>query len=196
MPSDFNNNINTSSLKWLKKHNLNYSHTKSTKSTQNLAKLEAFNLKVGLKIYITDYQTNGQGRSDKKTWLSTAEHNFLSTWSWDFNNENIAPSLSEKIGQQIILSCKQTWPKLNWHLKLPNDIYLNNKKVAGLLIDILNQGKQSRLLIGFGFNVYSSPNNLENNISTDLQKETEQPIDFLVFLDNLYKNWIQLLKPD
>lgn len=187
------NTISESSLQWLNKNNLAYAYTKTTSSTQDIAKEEAFKLNTNLKLYITDYQAQGRGRIDNRVWTSKAQDNFLSTWSWNFPHTNITPILSEKIGKQVILSCKKTWPQLNWKLKLPNDIYLNNKKIAGLLIDILNQGNKNRLLIGFGFNIYSSPVNL-NNISTHLSQETTLPINWEVFLETLFKNWQELLK--
>lgn len=187
------NTLSASSLQWLNKNNITYAYSKTTDSTQNLAKAEAFKLDTNLKLYIADYQSQGRGRINNRVWTSKAQDNFLSTWSWNFPHTNISSTLSKKIGEQVVLACKKTWPQPHWKLKLPNDIYLNNKKVAGLLIDILNQGNKNRLLIGFGFNIYSSPVNL-NNVSTYLSQEVALPINWEVFLEALFKNWQMLLK--
>ncbi|MBE8162758.1 MAG: hypothetical protein HAW63_02080 [Bdellovibrionaceae bacterium] len=187
------NTVGEFSLRWAKQNNLTYDYSKFTKSTQDLAKAEAFKLNTNLKLYITEYQEQGRGRIDKRTWISKAEDNFLSTWSYKFLPTNILPSLSEQIAQQVIISAKKTWPNLPWKLQLPNDIYINDKKIAGLLIDILNQGKQNRLLIGLGFNIYSSPENLATT-STCLFKETSLPMEkWQIFLDSLFCNWKKLL---
>lgn len=190
MPMDI---ISTPSLHWIKKNNLSYSYCKTTNSTQDLAKKEAFELNNNFKFYITDYQTQGRGRISNRAWTSKAEDNFLSTWSWDFSDKIISPLLSETIGNQVVLACKKTWPQLPWRIKLPNDIYLKDKKIAGLLIDILNQGSKNRLLIGLGFNIYSSPANLQK-VSTHLSKEVKEPLQWESFLDSLFQNWKQLLK--
>ncbi len=188
------NTISKASVEWFSKNNLDCDYTKVTNSTQDLAKKEAFNLSSTLKLYIADYQSCGRGRVNDRVWTSKAGDNFLSTWSWNFTQTNITTTLSEKIGNQVILACKKTWPHLDWNLNLPNDIYLNNKKTAGLLIDILNQGDKNRLLIGFGFNIYSFPDNL-NNKSTNLSGQTDFNInDWDAFLKALFENWNKLLK--
>lgn len=188
--------ISTLSINWAQDKQLLQSYTKCTSSTQDLAKKEAFNLKKNFKLYLADEQTKGRGRLSGKSWLSKPKDNFLSTWSWDYSKKNISVLFSKRVAEQVILACQDTWPKLDWKLKLPNDILLNDKKIAGLLIDLLGQADSTRLLIGFGFNVYSCPDSLQdssiylnkqNNLQSDLQKH------WPIFLSYLYKNWQQLI---
>jgi len=48
-------------------------------------------------------------------------------------------------------------------LKWPNDIYLNNKKLGGILIDIIAEANgSSRVIIGVGLNVNMKDTQLEN----------------------------------
>ncbi len=39
----------------------------------------------------------------------------------------------------------------------PNDIFIGDKKVAGLLIEAVQAGNERRAIIGVGFNVFSAP---------------------------------------
>lgn len=180
------------SIDWANSKQLLQSYTKRLSSTQDVARTEAFSLNSAFKLYVTDEQTQGRGRLRDRSWLSKSEDNFLSTWSWDYSKKNITTLFSRHIAEQVILACQSAWPQLNWQLKLPNDILLNNKKIAGLLIDLLNQADHTRLLIGFGFNIYSCPDNLQNT-STYLNKEDDWHNHWPIFLSHLYNNWDQFI---
>jgi len=49
------------------------------------------------------------------------------------------------------------FPSLDFSLKPPNDLYLQNKKLAGLLVETVAKGSQYSLIIGLGLNVLSAP---------------------------------------
>ena len=69
----------------------------------------------------------------------------------------VQPTLSPLVGLALYKACSGTWPFLNWNLKAPNDLYISNKKVAGLLIETVTQGDDIRLLVGLGLNVLATP---------------------------------------
>ena len=58
-------------------------------------------------------------------------------------------------------------------IKEPNDLFLNNKKICGILTEINTIGEKiNYLLISFGFNVNEDEFSEEtNNIATSLKKE-------------------------
>lgn len=159
-------------------------------STNTRAKTEAFNEKSfneHLIIYLADQQTAGKGRGSN-TWVTAMEGSqLLSTWSFMIE-DTPHPTISPMIGLALFRATTATWPFLNWNLKAPNDLYINDKKVAGLLLETISQGADHRLLIGLGFNVISSPDALTNagSLATELSKDT--PLlaqDWISFLERL-----------
>ena len=98
------------------------------------------------------------------------------------------PTISPMIGLALYRAAVSTWPFLNFSLKAPNDLYINRKKIAGLLLEIVSQGDDHRLLLGLGINVLSAPENVEtaSAISKELAKDT--PLlaqDWTSFLERL-----------
>ena len=56
---------------------------------------------------------------------------------------------------------KKKFPKKQFKIKWPNDIYLEEKKLAGILIETnIQKNKIRNLIIGLGINFVSSPMNL------------------------------------
>jgi BirA family biotin operon repressor/biotin-[acetyl-CoA-carboxylase] ligase len=72
-------------------------------------------------------------------------------------------------------------------LKAPNDIFISDKKVAGILVETILKGDEVRLIIGLGLNVTSCPN-LPH--ATDLVQSLPPGVpllgqDYTAFLDRL-----------
>lgn len=85
---------------------------------------------------------------------------FASSWSY-LQNEAPQPVLVPRVGLALLRSVKTVWPFLDWSLKSPNDLFLNDKKIAGLLLETLSQGDEYRLIVGLGFNILQSPADLD-----------------------------------
>lgn len=147
---------------WAKHQGLACRFEKSTGSTNDLAKEEAFGaaLSEDLKVYLTDHQTKGRGRGSNAWSEGRAGSSLLSSWSY-LQNEAPQPILVPRVGLALLRSVKTVWPFLDWSLKSPNDLFLNDKKVAGLLLETLSQGDEYRLIVGLGFNVLQSPEGME-----------------------------------
>ena len=71
-------------------------------------------------------------------------------------------------------------------LKWPNDIFIEDKKVGGILIESLHQDSSDVCLVGVGINFLNSPENL--NYKTTYLKKYNKEIDKNIFIHNLYKN--------
>ncbi len=81
-------------------------------------------------------------------------------------------------------------------VKWVNDLFINGKKVAGILAEsVIKDGKIQGIIVGIGLNVYDKkfPKELEN-ITTNLQKETGKKVDrnqiiakILESLDGIYE---------
>ncbi|MBR1943923.1 MAG: biotin--[Alphaproteobacteria bacterium] len=108
-------------------------------------------------------QTNGRGRLRQRTWISE-EGNFHG--SYIINIEKLGISINEIsiINIKILISLMKflrdnvTYNNLI-QTKLPNDIYYNDKKLAGVLTEII----YPYAIIGIGINVNTSP--LDTSIS-------------------------------
>ncbi len=133
----------------------NFIYVEETDSTNNYL-MNNSGLENGTLLF-AEFQTNGKGRRNK-SWLSNKGLNL--TFSILFNNKtllkrinlvNLAASLS--VAQSI-----ENLYQLNIDLKWPNDVLINNKKVAGILIESSSKGtKIDKAVVGIGINV-NQPN--------------------------------------
>lgn len=172
---------------WAQSSKLPHQYLKSTESTNDLAKAEAFGKdgEESLKVYLTDEQTAGRGRG-KNSWLNAEPGSaLLSSWSFMLQDPP-HPTLTAKLGLGLIRALSSTWPYLTWNLKAPNDIYLNDRKVAGLLTETISQGDDHRLIIGLGLNVWSHPEKVELATHLSMELPEDAPLigeDWIGFLD-------------
>lgn len=148
---------------WAENNHLFVQYQESTSSTSDLAKSQAFDEKLlaePLCLYLTDHQSSGRGRG-KNTWASSkAGSSLLSSWSYLLQAKP-QPTTSCLVGLAVYRALSSTWPFLEWNIKAPNDIYIDDKKVAGILLESVIQGDEVRIIIGLGINVFSSPEKLE-----------------------------------
>ena len=173
---------------WSKANNLKTNYFITTDSTNTRAKKAAFEqeeLENEFVLYVADDQSQGRGRFDR-TWTSPAAGcGLLSTWSFSAVNTP-SPHTTAKVGMALYHAAKATWHFLPFSLKAPNDLYLADKKIAGILVETVSQGVEHRLLVGIGFNVLSHPSDVAT--STHLVKNLPRsaPLlgeDWILFLD-------------
>ena len=174
-------NIFNSTNSWAKKKQLRTFAAETLESTNAFAKetSEDFNL------IITDQQTAGKGR-EKNTWLSPKNGGGL-LCSFIFNfAKTPQPLTTALVGLSLYNSLEHVFSDLNWSIKAPNDIWLEDKKIAGILCETLSSGNEHKLIIGLGVNFLSHPN-LDTATSIPNEHITEELyINFLnYFLSNL-----------
>jgi BirA family biotin operon repressor/biotin-[acetyl-CoA-carboxylase] ligase len=175
-----------------------YFHT--INSTQNFAiELASKKIEPGT-IVISEKQTDGRGRLDRK-WVSPRGGIWLSMIlrpEFDISTSTLFPlitSLALAIAIERVLKIK---PKLKW----PNDVTVNGKKVAGILVDAsVESGTIDYLVLGIGINFKINPLEVEKSTkhtanyygATTLLKKNENtsPMKlvqkFLVELERLYQ---------
>ncbi len=128
-------------------------------STQNIAKeyLKKGNLDIA--YFTANEQTAGYGKRNRYFYSPAKQGIYLSVALPGFNviNKNIdllTPALSTAVVQKL----QDTYPNYHFSLKWVNDIYLNNKKIAGILTEQVSNG----VVIGIGINLNNKtfPNNL------------------------------------
>ena len=105
------------------------------------------------KIVITDHQTSGKGTHGKQ-WISTAYKDL--TFSIILGNKN---SFGQKLIDECCLAMVHVLSlyDLKADIKYPNDIYINNKKIVGILLsNIQSQGENKPYqALSIGMNVNS-----------------------------------------
>lgn len=161
-----------------------------TTSTNLLAKDKAMDENNPLTFYLTDHQTAGRGQGTHLWQNSAPGTNLLITCSLKSKNPP-QPELCMSLGNLLKDQCESSWPQLNWKLKAPNDLFLSEKKVAGILLESVSQGSHHRLLFGLGFNVFDNPTGFDFE-STNLQAHLNEPLPQQKW-KSFFKNFIQAL---
>lgn len=154
-------------------------------STNDLAKERALQETEALSLYVTDHQTKGRGRFDR-TWTDVGQGDFLlSSWSFMLLHAP-QPTLAPALGLALYKAAVATWLGFGWSLKAPNDLYLGDRKVAGLLIESVQEGSKFRLVVGLGMNVMAHPGiERSGSLAEQIPAEEITPEIWRQFLDRL-----------
>ena len=133
-------------------------------STQNFAQQIASDKKENGTIVIAEKQTSGRGRLDRKwtspkggIWFSLIIHP-----KFDVSSSTLIPILSAVALSKSIKKILGVETEVKW----PNDIILNGKKVAGILVDAWVQANNiDYLILGIGINFDIDTKKLEKRLS-------------------------------
>ena len=169
------------SSNWASKHHICNSAKQICESTQDDAKSEASSVQEKFKLYLTDHQTTGRGRNKNQWENSNKGSQLLSSFSYYVEGAP-QPITAPIIGLALYNSLISVWPQAEFSIKAPNDILLSGKECAGLLIENIQLGSDTRLIIGLGINVFSEPES-RSFVSTYLNQHcpvnSENWADFL-----------------
>ncbi len=141
-----------------------------------------------LSVVAVRCQTKGRGQRTN-TWLSEAGENL--TFSIVLKDLNILPVEQIAISQITSLAVVD-FLKLHGidaRIKLPNDIYVGNKKICGILIEnsiCSNNMKWSIIGVGINVNQTTFPSSLPNPTSILLEKDCPE-LDLEVQMCRLHK---------
>jgi len=119
-------------------------------STMDVARQKAHQGAVEGTIIVAEEQTVGRGRL-KRTWISPGGNIFLSVILYP--GIDILPSLIMITSVAVVRSI-ETVTGLKAQIKWPNDILINGKKTAGILVENSVKGNEVEYaVIGIGINV-------------------------------------------
>jgi BirA family biotin operon repressor/biotin-[acetyl-CoA-carboxylase] ligase len=108
-------------------------------------------------ICCSEMQTQGRGRFGR-TWHSPFGENIYcsSRWHFDGNLSQLA-GLSLVVSLAVVAALKEAGLHEHFQVKWPNDILWHDKKLCGILIEILAETHgRADVIIGIGLNVNSS----------------------------------------
>ena len=132
-------------------------------------------------IVISEFQTRGKGQRGKK-WISKKGNIFISIF-FKINNKITIEQLTSrnlKILKDIILSQL----KKNITVKPPNDILIDNKKVCGILQEIIHNYEYKYLIVGIGINIVNCPN-IQNYPTTYLNSYSKRKINKIKMINRI-----------
>jgi len=127
-------------------------------------------------VITTDYQTEGQGTKQRK-WYAEKNKSLLYTLVFFSKNPTINTEIIVLTAAKSVQTLLENHYQIATKIQKPNDIYLNHKKIGGILIKNIIQGKKCWTLIGIGLNINTSyfPEEIKNK-ATSIYQETKKEI--------------------
>ena len=169
-------------------------------STNDLIKKYLMNnVSEGL-VVVAETQTAGRGRRER-SWHSPPETGIYLSTLLKPNLELSQLSIITLLAGVAATLTINEFSNQNAYLKWPNDILINNKKVCGLLCEMIKKQKElSSVIIGIGINANQMPEQFPGHlksIATSIRIVNGFPIDrlaviqsFLTNLDREYQTYL------
>jgi BirA family biotin operon repressor/biotin-[acetyl-CoA-carboxylase] ligase len=166
-------------------------HEPSVESTNDLAREAARRGWPDRSVFVADYQTKGRGRHGR-TWLCPPRAGLLTSVllrrrdapAYTFTML-AAVALCEAIERLLALE-----PAIKW----PNDVVIEGRKVAGVLAEATDDGREQVVVIGVGTNVNLEPEELADlPNATALSLEAGHPVhrgELLVLMLERFESWL------
>ncbi|MBX7018920.1 bifunctional biotin--[acetyl-CoA-carboxylase] ligase/biotin operon repressor BirA [Providencia rettgeri] len=112
---------------------------------------------------LAEYQSAGRGRRGRQ-WVSPFGCNLYLSMYWKLDQGPAAAiGLSLVVGiviAETLNKISQEKVKVKW----PNDLYMNDKKLAGILVELTGKtGDAAHIIIGIGINIDMNKNNIESS---------------------------------
>ena len=134
-------------------------------------------------------QKKGKGRYGRK-WISKKGNFFGSIF---FQLKKKYPSVEEFSLINPILNIdilSKYCGRKKTFFKLPNDIYINKKKICGILQEVIIKEQKKYLIVGIGINLFSNPK-IKNNPSTNIYRETKKKPKLLEIVNKIIAKYEQ-----
>lgn len=165
-------------------------HLRKIDSTSSYLKRNYHKLNNFTVVY-ADYQTSGHGRMNR-CWESNSNDNLL--FSILIKNQNLINKY-KNISLSMAVAIYNVLKKMkidNVSIKWPNDVYVNDKKICGILLEsISNELNIDVLVIGIGLNVNQKKFNELN--ATSIYNITNKKKNIFWFKNSVFKECYRIL---
>ena len=134
-------------------------------------------------IIITEEQIAGRGQHGNK-WISLKGNLFMTIF-FEINKKRKISEFT-KFNLKIIKRVIQKYIKKKLTIKYPNDILVNEKKICGILQEVIFFKLKKLMIVGIGINVKKSPR-INKYKTTFINEHTMKKIDKMSVIKNLQK---------
>ena len=139
-------------------------------------------------VIVSHYQSRGRGRFGRE-WVSGHGESFMSSLVL-YPDAHMLHQLPI-VAALAVLSSIKTITGIDCTVKWPNDIRINGKKIAGILVEVraTNEGDTTAVIgIGLNLNMQITPRSPIKNIATSLYNETGVIFDFYDVCNDIISN--------
>jgi BirA family biotin operon repressor/biotin-[acetyl-CoA-carboxylase] ligase len=138
-------------------------------------------------LVVTNSQRAARGRN-KKTWVSMNQKSISFSLCFKVNAKHVDLRYLSYLSCTCLLSAMKEINYEDIKIKWPNDLYLNNKKVSGILIESLSINKEFYVSVGIGVNLDIPKNCSIGQPYSNLGKNIDQASLISIFGEALFKN--------
>ncbi|HGN1708203.1 TPA: bifunctional biotin--[acetyl-CoA-carboxylase] ligase/biotin operon repressor BirA [Providencia rettgeri] len=112
---------------------------------------------------LAEYQSAGRGRRGRQ-WISPFGCNLYLSMYWKLDQ---GPAAAVGLSLVVGIVIAETLNKISQEkvkVKWPNDLYMNDKKLAGILVELTGKtGDAAHIIIGIGINIGMNKNNIKSS---------------------------------
>jgi len=164
-------------------------------STNDVALAWATEGAADFSLVVADEQTTGRGRAGRKWYTASGATLAFSLILHPRLEEQVLPALFSGLGALALAQTIRKSFRLTAQIKWPNDVLLQGRKLAGVLVEATWLGEQiESLILGMGVNVSAAalpPAEKLDFPATSLEDVLKQPVDRLPFLHDLLADLIE-----
>jgi BirA family biotin operon repressor/biotin-[acetyl-CoA-carboxylase] ligase len=151
-------------------------------------------------LVITDEQLKGRGRLSR-SWISPPKKDLLFTLVFRPDLKPLQVFRLTLLSSLAIAEAVERETGLKPRIKWPNDLYLENKKLCGILTELAGeQDRVSYCLLGIGININSDPSiypeirDIATSLSQCLKREVPRVQILKAILESMEENYHRLKK--
>lgn len=163
---------------------------KSVNSTNNKAIRLIKNNRIQPSIITAKVQKKGKGTMGKK-WISQKGNIFISIF-FEFKKNKIPFQQFSIFNAHLIKKILNKYSTAKVKIKWPNDLLIRNRKVCGILQEIINHEDKQYLIIGIGINSFTFPAN-KSIKSTSLLCFSKKNVENKRIINDIKKTYEKLL---
>ncbi|MCC6176880.1 MAG: biotin--[acetyl-CoA-carboxylase] ligase [Chloroflexi bacterium] len=168
-------------------------HEPAVESTNDLAREAARQGWPDQSVFVADYQTRGRGRHGR-VWQSRPGASLL--MSVLLRRADAPPFTFTMLAAVALCEAVERLLALEPAIKWPNDVLIEDKKTAGVLAELSDDGRERAMVVGVGTNVnLTAADFADLPHATSLAIEAGRPVhrgELLVLLLERFDSWLRL----